>query len=357
MRPAIEVGAPRVLLVETLDAIGADAADARDRTALLRSAGACVVPLAVAGARVVGAGMTESSVVPSGAARGALRDLLSADPFDRILLASATPGGGALASLLPLDRRTFWWPTGLGFEPRGGPLRGWLGRLVGQPRLTSWWAGANPADRPAPDAPDGAGIDELRARRGALPLWDGDVVVVPEGFQGRAGRAVLEAFARLAGDWTTVDVVAWTDAPLQGDRYARRLGIEGRIHHAGAPTRKAEWAWWKHSQALVLTGSHAVSRGLLLRALASGCPVLWVGARGGLSSSIAHLSRLGCVRVVVPEPGAVAMALAQMLARDGEVELQVERARGVSVAGNREALRDSLATWLGTRTVTGARAA
>ena len=351
MRPAIEIEAPRVLLVETLDAIGADAADARDRTALLRSAGAHVVPLAVAGVRGAEAGAPGSALVPSGRARDALREVLSTDRFDRILLASAAPGGGTLAGLLPADRRTFWWPTGLGLEPGSGRLGGWLGRLVGRPRLSSWWAGVAPADRPAPDAPDGAGIEEQGARRGALPLWDGDVVVVPEGFAGRAGRAVLDAFARLAGDWTTVDLVAWTDAPLQGDRYARRLGIEGRIHHAGAPTRMAEWAWWKHSQALVLTGSHTVSRGLLLRALASGCPVLWVGGSGGVSSSIAHLSRLGCVRVVVPEPGAVAIALAQMLARDAEVELQVERARAVSTALNREALRDSLAAWLGTRPV------
>lgn len=355
MRPRIEVGGPRVLLVETLDAIGADAADARDRVALLRSAGASVVPLAVVESRAPGRAGGESFVVEAGPdARAALRTLLRDDRYDRIVLASATPGGGALASLLPAGTAAFWWPTGLAAEPVGSPLVGLLGRFTGRRRLTSLWTGADPA---VEHSLAGAGVEQNEARRVALPLWDGDVVVAPEGFDGAAGRVVLEAFASLAGDWTAVDVVAWTEAPVEGERHARRLGIEGRIHHAGAPSRMAEWAWWKHSQAVVLTGARAISRGLLLRALASGCPVLCVGRGRGLSAAVAHLSNQGCVRVVDPEPQAVAAALAQLLSRDPQVENQVERARSLSSARTREALRDALAAWLGTRPVSGVRAA
>jgi hypothetical protein len=357
MSPGIEVGGPRVLLVEAVDAIGADAADARDRVALLRSAGASVVPLAVVESRPPSVTHGDSFVVEAGPdARAALQALLHRDRFDCIVLASATPGGGALAERLPAGTAAFWWPTGLGKDPRDRGLAGLLGRLAGRRRLASLWTGVDAA-APELEVLAGLGVEEGGARRVALLLWDGDVVVAPEGFRGAAGRLVLDAFASLAGEWSGVDVVAWTEAPVEGERYARRLGIEGRIHHAGAPTRMAEWAWWKHSQAVIFTGTRAISRGLLLRALASGCPVLCVGGGRGLATAVAPLSRLGCVRVVDPEPRAVAAALAQLLARDPQVEHQVERGRAISSTHTREALRDALAGWLGTRPASGVRAA
>lgn len=346
MSPRIGNDGPRVLLLEALDSVGGDAADARERAALLESAGATVVPLAVTdepwressnGTRVIEAGPE---------VRASIRMATAGGRFHRAVVASATAGGGALAGLLPRDTPAFWWPTGLGPAAARGPLVRFVDRLCGRRRLPSLWAAPPGLADPAPDPLAGVAIDSREAERPCLPLWDGEVVVVPEGFAGPSGRAVLEAFADLAGEDPAVDLVAWTDAPVEGETYARRLGIEGRVHHAGPPTRMAEWAWWKYSQAVLLTGTRPVSRGLLLRALASGCPVLAVARDGDFSAVVGSLARQRCARVVAPERRAVARALEDLLARGPEVEEQIASARSFSAARTRGTLRDALTRWL-----------
>ena len=347
MSPRVGAGGPRVLLLEALDSVGCDAADARERAALFERAGATVVPLAVTdepwrestnGTRVIESGPEVHETIRMATCHAR---------FDRVVVASASPGGGALAGLLPQDTPAFWWPTGLGPAAAGSKRVGWFERWSGRRRLASLWDGAGEFSDQAADPLAGVVVESRELERPCLRLWDGEVVVVPEGFEGSSGRVVLESFAGLAGDWSAVDLVAWIDAPLEGEAHARRLGIEGRVHHAGAPTRMAEWAWWKYSQAVVLTGSRPVSRGLLLRALASGCPVLCVPRDRDFAAAADVLARQGCVRVVAPERRAVASALEDLLTRGPGVEEQIARGRGFSAARTGATLREVLARWLG----------
>lgn len=346
MRPRNGIGAPRVLLLEALDSVGGDAADARERAAWLERAGATVVPLAVSRDAV----SERSNGTPVFQAGPALRDQLRAattgSRFDRAVVASATAGGGALARLMPRDTPSYWWPTGLATASAADPLARLVDRLTGRRELPSMWEGSEALADQAADPLGGAANVNRDATRPCLPLWDGDVVVVPEGFAGPGGRAVLEAFADLADDRSGVDLVAWTDAPVEGESYARRLGIEGRVHHVGSPSRLAEWAWWKHSQVVILTGARPISRGLLLRALASGCPVLAVAHDREFASAASWLSRQGCARVVEAERRTVASALEAMLERGGEVDTQIARARSLSATRTRETLHLALARWL-----------
>ena len=160
-----------------------------------------------------------------------------------------------------------------------------------------------------------------------LPLWDGDFLLAPTGLAGPSGAATLAAFAEVAEEWSGVDLVAWADPAAEVERRARTLAIEMRVHHVGSPPRPAEWSWWSQASAAILTGSARLSSGLVMRALAAGCPLLWVAPSGPASGLAAWLAERGCLTVVPAEPAAVARTLEALLERGVEVEAAIEQGR------------------------------
>ena len=338
--------ATRILLIEDLDALGADVVDARERAGRLKAAtGGAVTWLAVAppGTPISpdDAGSKSGRLVTRQEAAPALRGLL-AERWDRILLASASPGGGSLTRWLPVE--ALWWPTGL--EP-SSPRREWAriaGRARGEralaplDRVDAWgagwlfgWAQAEPA----------------AARRPGLPLWDGDLVLALEGFAGVNGARVLAAFARLAEDWTGLDLVGWSHPVPDVERRAQSSGIGIRVHQVGPPPRLAESSWLSQASAAVLMGQSRISAGLVLRALAAGCPLLWVAPPPPASGLARWLVERGCAALAPAEPRAIAEALDSLIERGPAVEAAVERGRALAARHDRHALIDRLAGPLG----------
>src|SRR5215471_8238387 len=90
---------PRTLLIEDLDALGADVADTEQKAAWLEAAGARVSWLAVAAPDRIdsGAGGDHRRVAPWTEREEAIHARLSETQWHRVILASAATGGGELA--------------------------------------------------------------------------------------------------------------------------------------------------------------------------------------------------------------------------------------------------------------------
>src|SRR5262245_22811947 len=89
---------PRTLLIDDLDALGAEVADTGQRAAWLEAAGTrvtwvAVTPAGAPDARVDGS-PSHGSVVPWKCRAEAIRARLAEARWHRVVLASATPGGG-----------------------------------------------------------------------------------------------------------------------------------------------------------------------------------------------------------------------------------------------------------------------
>ncbi len=340
--------APRVLLLDVLDSVGADLADVRDRAALLREAGAQVRAVAVGPGLEVErttAGRALGTLTAGPTAIAEVRSLAHSGRYDLILVASAAPHGGELAGAMPATLRGLWWPTGVGGGQRP---RGWLGRLARHARRPRALPSLLDVAGDAAEL-DGAGfaasaIASRPASRSTLPLWDGEVVLAPEGLDGRGGAVALAAFASVAEEWNALDLVTWSHPLAKVTARARRLGVEGRIHQVGPPPRMAEWGWWTQALAVLLTGEARLSGGLLLRALAAGCPLLCVPGDPRLARALADR---GCALVAEPQPRRVARALSRLLERGPEVEAIVERGRAFAASHDRPALAARLARLLG----------
>jgi hypothetical protein len=256
--------ARRVLLIEHLDATGAAAADARQHAAALRAAGYEVEGLVLDGQRRVdllfpardrstGAGF--DFLAHDGSGTLAARVRASRAPL--VLWASAAPGGGEAARTLPAGTNALWWPTG------HAPSSAATGPLL------SLDAGLAPVG-------GSLGVDELPARR-RLSLWDGPFVLVPSLPAARTAEAIVDAFASEADGVDEVDLVV-LDHPDPGmERLARRAGVAQRVHFVGPAPREAEHAWLGTAVLALVGGDAALSGGLVLRALASGCPLLPAG--------------------------------------------------------------------------------
>jgi hypothetical protein len=337
----------RILLLDVLDATGSDLGDARDRAALLRAAGARVTALAIGhhlepDAR--GLGRDAQVCEPGAPALRAARLLATSAHFDHAIVASAEPGGGAVGRTLPPTLPASWWPTGL--QQSGG----WLGRLartLGGRELPSLF-GAQAEGSPATLAAlNGCFVDPLAARRATLPLWDGEIVLAPEGFAEPHGPLVWSAFAALADEWSELDLVTWSHPRPADEVLARRLGAASRIHQVGPPPRMAEWAWWSQARAVLLTGSGPLSGGLALRALSTGCPILFIGEEEGFSGLARELQERGCSWRVTRDARVVAAELARLLLRGPEVQAAIERGRILAAHHDRAALERRLAAALG----------
>ena len=219
---------PRILLIDDLDALGADVADAEQKAAWLEAAGARVTWMAVtpAGAPdICVEGSSRGSVVPWERRAEAIRARLAEARWHRVVLASAAPGGGALARLLPRD--AVWWPAGIAPAAGGASLTEVVRRLLRADPSLAPLGSPEPADAPAVLA--WAATESRAGRRVGLPLWDGDLLLLPEGLGGPSARPILAAFAHLAERWSGIDLVTWTHPTVEGDGHARAHGVDTRL--------------------------------------------------------------------------------------------------------------------------------
>src|SRR5262249_33597434 len=151
---------------------------------------------------------------------------------DVALVCSSHAGGGLLAERLPRSRPAFWWPTGWGEGD------GFLDRVTraarrwasGPHRLDLPLLSSSTDDDPEPDPLRWCSGDASRLTRRTLPLWDGEYLLAPSGLVGRAGAVVLEAFARVARERSSLDLVVLSDPDPDLERRARRLEIGTRVH-------------------------------------------------------------------------------------------------------------------------------
>lgn len=259
---------PRVLLIEHLDAIGAAPSDARLRASALRAAGAHVEVIVLDTDR--GEDLQYGSVSHrrepgvilwhAHHAAGPLGRFAREKRFDFALWASAhasDPLAGQLPGALPA------YHCSTGFTPHA----------IREKALPALDAGLDPCA--------GSAFDPARAQRGRLSLWDGPFVLAPTPLTSEPGRAVLEAFALAASDRDEVDLVVLDHPRAPLEALARQLGIDLRVHFVGPAPREAEAAWLQTASVALLAGEQAISAGIVLRALTSGCPLLPVGEEAG----------------------------------------------------------------------------
>jgi hypothetical protein len=275
------MSAPRAWLIEALDGAGAAPEDVRLHARALEHAGWDVR------AFVAGASGLEPLPPDRVAARRESAGVSSIAPPrerpDLAIAASVHAGGGAAARHLPRGAAWAWWPTGLATPAR-------------------WRIGRNPAPLAFGSAAPGcAGLEgstsDAAPRKRAVPLWDGEVVVVPAALERRAGAAIVRAFADAAADRGGLDLVVLSEPQPAFATLAREAGIGPRLHFAGAATREAEHAWLSSAAALVVDGDAPLSGGLVLRALKRGVPVVPAGGGGTAEILRAWLAGRGCLPV------------------------------------------------------------
>jgi glycosyltransferase involved in cell wall biosynthesis len=336
------VSAARVLLAEWLDAAGSDVADARERAAALRAAGAVVRAVALdpdrdGGPPAVATGIEHWRLERDTWPR--LREFARSGRFDRLLIAAASDGGGrvaeALAGIAPLQ----WWPTGWSAAP------GWREQLPwraapAQPLADHDASGGDPLDRRF----SWCSVDGERFSRGRLSIWDGDYVLAPLPLAGEDGLRLLRGFAGVAAESSGLDLVVLSDAQPRFEAEARRLSIGIRVHFVGRAARDAEWAWWAHASAGVLSGSGALAGGLILRALAAGCPLLPASGAGPVRSAGAWLAGQDLAQAGVPASADdLGSRLAQLVDRGPAVEAIRMRGRALAARLDAKTLPDRLA--------------
>lgn len=335
------MSAPRVLLVESLDASGSDRADARDRCAALRALGA-VVRVAVMHPAGEGSGIGAGQAIstsgafaewdagPTGLAR--LHEFAVEGRFDLILVAAAGSGGGRCARAVGIGAPLRWWPTGL------APAPGWGARWgLARASLPPLPAPARDPAVPECDTSPGLAWSSVSGRpaaRGRLTLWDGEYLLSPLPLGPEDGSRLLEGFAALDDDWCALDLVVLSEPQPAFEREARARGIGPRVHFVGRAPREAEWAWWAHARGAVIAGAGAVSGGLLLRGLKAGCPLMVMDS-GPVGAAIrAWLERRGGLGAQPAPDRAPRASLARLLERGAEVE--DARARGRELAAEHD---------------------
>ena len=338
----------RILLVDDLDAAGAEIGDTRARVQALRAAGATVRAVAIArgplhepGARVerrTRASRRNPATSPQAIARlrsgtegwAALGALAREGRFDLAVVASAVEDGGRLGRALPRGLETRWLRTGFAAE------HGWFERLR---------AGGGEGGPPNVPALSGSALDDEQRRPGQLPLWDGEFVLAPAPLGGKAGEALLEGFAALTRAHDQVDLVVLAHPQPAWERTARSRGIGTRVHFVGPAPRQAEWGWWSQASAGVPAGPDPLSGGLLLRALAAGCPLVAIGLDPVPAALGAWLEAAGLT--LGPRDEAVAASLGRALRRDAAVDEAVARGRAVAATHATGTLRERVAAALG----------
>jgi len=320
----------RAVLLENLDAIGAAECDADMRATALRAAGwtvhAAVVGQTPAAADslclVTRARLTRFTRDAAG--RQGVRELVAHVRPDAVFVASGAPGGGDIAEWLPVGSPAWWWPTAfLPGSPRGGVLEPLGPESAHDP--TAWSVGTLP-----------------RTGRGMLALWDGDFVMSPGPLSGDAGRLALEAFAALDDSWSGVEFVVLAHPQPEFEAHARALGIGPRLHFAGPAPREAEHSWLLSTSAVLIAGDEPLAGGVVLRALASGAPLLTIGSDGVPGRVCSTLTRLGCAPPVANDEASATLALADALERTDVAEHRSVAGREAAGAFSLSALTNYL---------------
>ena len=342
-----------VLLIEYLDGVGAAPEDGRLRAAALARAGftartLAIAPPAPASPGGIPFGPDESTGAPITAWRDgptAVREALAAQAFELAIVVSAMPGGEAIARWLPAQLPALWWPGGLASATPRRHLPWTAYRALttlganGGPRVR-----VNGQGRDAECAAlDWAVLDDSALARRHHSLWDGDYLLVPAPLAGDSGEELIRAFATVARDHDSFDLVVLSGPQPAFERIARGLGIGMRVHFVGEATREAEWTWLKPAAAAVIAGPGPIAAGLVMRALACGCPVLGAGANGVGHALDAWLADHG---VAFGHGGSTLASLTRILDRPHDFELAVERGRRMSATHNVAPLGDRLAAAL-----------
>ena len=313
--------------------------DGRLRAAVLRAAGFAPHLLTIApsaAAHSSGADRAQDApagehLIPRREARAAVRAALASKRFELALVASSSPGGDSIAGWLPAGLPAHWWPGGLfaGAPPRRMP---WAApralAAIGSPDAGSR-DHAVYAAAATHTALDWAIVDESAHARPRLSLWDGDYLLVPAALAGETGERLITAFATVARDHDALDLIVLADPQPAFERLARGQGVGTRVHFAGAATREAEWSWLKPASGVLIAGPGPIAAGVVVRALACGCPVLGAGADGVGPALNAWLAARGAA---VADGGSMVAALRNILDRTAPVERAVERGRRESAA-------------------------
>jgi hypothetical protein len=307
---------PRILLVEHLDAIGASLADLRPRAQVLKHLGADVRMMALTSEadhdlQHGTAERRQPDIERLDEAQGgdAVRHAAEAWEADAIVWASATPGGGETARPLGTRLAVWWWPTGWSASRTAGPL-------------TSLAAGLTPGDACV--------IDGERPRGPRLSLWDGPYALAASPLRPADAEHLFDGFARATEQRDEVDLVVLEDPDAELEALARRAGIGQRVHFVGRAPREAECAWLLHARVAFVSLQRPLAAGLVVRALAAGCPLLPVGSASepvsewlreqGASWSKPGRARLGwdAVAAALGRTPAVETAIARGRARASE---------------------------------------
>ena len=318
----------RLLLVEQLDAIGASLADLRPRAQVLRRAGfdARLVAIATEGDDDLQHGTTERPQpgIDRLDERGAterVRQAAEAMRADAIVWASATPGGGERGRALATRWPSWWWPSG------------WSGTTSAS-TLPSLLGDADPGDACV--------IEGERPRTGRLSLWDGPYALVATPLLADDAEQLFEEFAEASDGRDEVDLVLLAHPDPDVESAARDAGILQRVHFVGRAPLEAEGAWVQHARVAFVALQRPLSAGLVLRALAAGCPVLPVGAAADPVASWLRAHGASWTRGGASRPGFEAIAAA--LERKPAVETAVARGRALAASRNVDALGASFAS-------------
>jgi len=157
-------------------------------------------------------------------------------------------------------------------------------------------------------------------------LWDGRYLVVP-GADAEAGvPAAIDAFAGLASDHATLDLVVLGPRAERDAALARRLGVHSRVHWAGWAPLRAECAWLAGASAVLLAGPAAADASLVVRALGAGSPIAVTGEGAVERSLVAWLGE----HEAIPASASLARLLA------GGEPVKRACARGAEIAGGHE---------------------
>ena len=332
-----------ILLIEYVDAAGAAARDVRVRAAALNRIGCTARTVIVE--RHDAWGLHPS---PSGAAgidrlhdddegRSRLSAILDECDPETILVASASEGGGVVGRWLHDEDDARWWPTAIGGAPsraatasggmRSGPL----------PSL-------DVAATPIPGL-HWSTLEYSRLKRSQLPLWDGDYVLSPAPLAGQSGETALRSFAELCESNAELDFIVLADPQPTFVNLAKQLGIGLRVHFAGVAPRDAEISWLTSAVAALIVGDGPLAGGLLLRALACGCPLVPVSG-GALADHVGPWLESNGLGVGYIDSQSGIDVLRSVVSRSVRLSAMIDQGRRLAEAATVEATAARLAAAL-----------
>ena len=307
---------PRILLVEHLDAIGSSLTDLRPRAHLLRNMGFDVRMAAIASEgegdlQHGNAERRQSGIEHLDEARGTelVRRAVETWVADAVVWASSAPGGGEAARALGSDTTAWWWPSGWSLSRASGPL----------PRLA-----------PELGPGDACVLEGERPKSARLSLWDGPYALVASPLKPADAEHLFDGFARAADKRDEIDLVLLDHPDPELEALARRRPHEVNALRDPGRAREAEHAWLQHARVTFVTLHRPLSAGLVMRALAAGCPLLPVG-----SGSEPVRTWLASQGVTWGKPDRARLAwdtVAAALARTPAVETAITRGRACAAA-------------------------